>query len=215
MLGKFFLIIILAVFILSYFLIKKSGTNLSSLVNNVKNFKYPEIKAKSNTLNLIYTIKSTVLFLTLVLFVIMFLSSIIPYGILGAPITGIFLLIHVTAAPVFSIALAFTFLVFANKHKLIFADFQIVKLKLKSNKIIFDNSLILSLIKILFWMICLFSISLLLSIILTFFPIWGTEGQNLLLLIHSFSGLIITILVILFVTLKIIFKSNKAKSTNN
>lgn len=218
MLGRFFLIIILAVILLSYFLIKRSGTNFSSLVSAVKDFKlFPYANTETNKypklVILIYTIKNTVLFLTIILFAIMFSSSIIPYGILGDSLTGIFLLIHVTVAPVFSLLLALSFLFYANTHKLIILDFQ--NLKLKSNKIIFDKSLNLSLIKILFWVICLFSISLLLSIIFTFFPIWGTDGQNLLLSIHAFSGLIITILVILFVTLKVIFKLNSIKNGNN
>lgn len=220
MLGRFFLIIILAVILLSYFLINRSGTNFSSLVSAVKDFKlFPYADTETNKypklLFLIHTIKNTVLLLTIILFAIMFSSSIIPYGILGDSLTGIFLLIHVTFAPVFSLSLALSFLFYANAHKLIILDFQNLKLNLKSNKIIFDNSLILSLIKILFWVICLFSISLLLSIIFTFFPIWGTDGQNLLLSIHAFSGLIITILVILFVTLKVIFKLNTVKNGNN
>ena len=136
-------------------------------------------------------IKRIVYLITLFLFLIMAISAFIPIILFGDSLNGIFLLVHVSAAPLFSLFLAILVILFAHSNRFNNND---VDLSNKKKTFIFNQ---IGYIKVTFWLIVLFSIPTMISVILSMFPLFGTEGQLYLLEIHRYSTLIVLILVIL------------------
>lgn len=112
----------------------------------------------------------------------------------GQHLTGLGLLIHLSFAPVFAIGLAI--LVFQWAHV-----FQFVEGK--------NNTLS----KILFWLLSALVLPVVLSIILSMQPFFGTEGQHFLSELHRVSSLFLVIAAILF--LYFIFVNRRSKSSIN
>ena len=121
----------------------------------------------------------------------MALSAFIPLILFGDSLSGIFLLIHVSVAPLFSIFLAILIILFAHSNQFSKYDLD----NSKNNGIFIFNQM--GYIKITFWLIVFFSIPTMISVILSMFPLFGTDGQLYLLEIHRYSTLIVLILVIL------------------
>lgn len=136
-------------------------------------------------------IKRIVYLITLFLFLIMAVSAFIPIILFGDNLNGIFLLVHVSAAPLFSLFLAILVILFAHSNRFNNND---VDLSNKKKTFIFNQ---IGYIKVTFWLIVLFSIPTMISVILSMFPLFGTEGQLYLLEIHRYSTLIVLFLVIL------------------
>lgn len=157
---------------------KKSLTNLKLL------------KSQSFLDNLTL-IRRIVYLITLFLFLIMVISAFIPIVLFGDSLNGLFLLVHVSAAPLFAITLAILIILSAHSNRFNKSD---VDLSNKNKKFNFNQ---IGYIKITFWLIVLFSIPTMISVILGMFPLFGTEGQLYLLEIHRYSAVIIFFLVIL------------------
>ncbi len=131
---------------------------------------------------------------TIIFFSLMVLSAFLNVIFIGDDLTGLFLLVHVTVAPLFSIFLAITIILFAQSNTFNKNDFTVsIEGKNKLNKNGYP--------KIIFWLIVFFSIPIMVSIILSMFPLFGTEGQIFLLNIHRYSTLIIFILFIFHIAL--------------
>ena len=104
----------------------------------------------------------------------------------GQHLTGLGLLIHLSFAPIFAIGLAI--LVFQWAHV-----FQFVESK--------DNTLFL---KILFWALAVLVLPVVLSIVLSMHPFFGTEAQYFLSDVHRVSSLFLVIAAILFLYFKLV-----------
>ena len=126
--------------------------------------------------------------LLIILFIILFITGFIPTLFDDHFLTGLPLIIHVTAAPVFALSLAILILFYSFKLKLNQNDFNNL---VQGKNLIKINAT--TVIKISFWLLTLFSVPLLLSIILILFPILGTEIQEINIMIHRLSATIITI----------------------
>ena len=159
-----------------------------SLKNSICRLKL--LKTQNSLANLTL-LKRMIYLFTLFLFFIMALSAFIPLILFGDSLSGIFLLIHVSVAPLFSIFLAILIILFAHSNQFSKYDLD----NSKNNGIFIFNQM--GYIKITFWLIVFFSIPTMISVILTMFPLFGTEGQLYLLEIHRYSTLIVLILVIL------------------
>jgi len=125
-------------------------------------------------------------------FFIMLFTGFVPLLFTGDNLTGTFLLIHVTIAPLISMSFALMIVLLANANR--FDDSDIT-----SSNTDGENGTTLkssAYIKINFWLITVLSLPAMISIILSMFPLFGTEGQINLLDIHRYSVLIISVLVI-------------------
>lgn len=111
----------------------------------------------------------------LLCFVILVYTGFYPLLKLNMNLSEYFLMIHVTVAPIFSTLLAIITLLWAHLHSFKEVDF------LKGKR----NSLGL---KISFWLMIIFAIPLISSIILSLYPIINTHGQTLLLEVHRYSA---------------------------
>ncbi len=142
---------------------------------------------------------------TIFFFILMMLSAFINVIFIGDDLTGLLLLIHVTIAPLFSIFLAVTIILYAHSNSFNKNDISLDQKSLKINRSKLNSN---GYLKLIFWLIVFFSLPTMISIILSMFPIFGTEGQEFLLNIHRYSTLIILLLFIFHVAL-VSSKSNK------
>ncbi len=165
----------------------------------IKSLSSKDIPSKINWL------KNFFYLTTIFFFILMMLSAFINVIFIGDDLTGLLLLIHVTVAPLFSIFLAVTIILFAHSNNFNKNDFSHYtensnNIRNKPNR----NGYL----KITFWLIVFFSLPIMISIILSMFPIFGTEGEEYLLNIHRYSTLIILLLFIFHVAL-VSAKSNE------
>jgi hypothetical protein len=130
--------------------------------------------------------------LTLVLFVILAITGFVPVVLLGGHLSGVLLLVHVTAAPIFALSLAMLALLWAHRQRFSKENWGTVK-NLVARKKVRRDALFDLVRRICFWMILFFALPLILTIILGVFPLFGTDGQENLVMLHGVSGLLLTI----------------------
>ena len=167
---------------------KVVGGYFISIKQSFSSLKLLKSQTFIENLNLL---KKVVYLFTIFLFILMAISAFIPLILFGDSLSGIFLLVHVSVAPLFSIFLAILIILFAHSNRFNKNDLVDSKEKKKFNFNQFGY------IKIIFWLIVLISIPTMISVILSMFPLFGTEGQLYLLEIHRYSTLILLLLVIL------------------
>ncbi len=160
-------------------------TELKTSFSNLKSFRSKNISEKLKSL------KVFLYLFTLLEFFIMMFTGFATLIFTGGGITGILLLIHVTIAPFIAITFALVVVFYAQANN--FNEYDIEKDEDNGNKIFIKTTAHL---KINFWLISIVSLPAMVSIILSMFPFFGTEGQINLLEIHRYSVLIISILVI-------------------
>lgn len=145
--------------------------------------------------------------LSLVLFLLLALTGIFPVVALGEPLSGLLLIIHVTIAPFFVVALMLTAVFWAHFQQFGHSDFIYLKeIRLKKEKQNPSENTRLFWQKLCFWLFLVFSVPAILSVILSMFPFFGTNGQIVMLDIHRYSVLILMI-VSLFYS-EVLLKSN-------
>jgi len=121
----------------------------------------------------------------------MFFTSFSTVLFNGKHLSDFFLLLHVAFAPLFSIIIAITIVLYAHHNR--FNENDFAKLK-KNNTFSLNRD---GYKKLLFWLLAITSTFVMLPITLSMFPLFGTEGQIVLLEIHKYSVLVFSILVIL------------------
>ena len=166
------------------------GRVANSFLDDFKN-SFGKLKGmKSNNLQTNLNLFKRFFYLaTLFLFLLMALSAFIPV-LSGTNLSDIFLLVHATVAPLFSVFLAILIILFAHSNRFNKDD---VKENSDEQKFNFNQS---GYLKVIFWLVALFSVSAMVSIVLNMFPIFGTEGQVYLLDVHKYSTLLLLLLVI-------------------
>lgn len=132
--------------------------------------------------------------LTLISFILLALTAFFPIIILGGHLSGFALVLHVTVAPVFCISLALSAVLWAHHHRLFSSDWPNIKNNIADRIFLLENG-VSSWQKLYFWLFLLISIPAILSIVLGMYPLFGTEGQAMLIIIHSYSTLLLFILI--------------------
>jgi len=103
-------------------------------------------------------------------------TGFLPVIITGGPVSGLILILHVAAGPVFATCLAFLAIILAARFRMQAGEM--------ADKVKWG-----------FWLIVLFAIPLISSAILSMFPIFGTEGQHILLHLHGYSALLLILTI--------------------
>ena len=111
--------------------------------------------------------------------VVLSLTGFAP-GFSGTQLHGFPLMVHVSCAPVFVLAMAFLAITCAGKN---------------------DLSIAISLRAICFWIIMVLTLPLTLSIVLSMFPLFGTHGQEVLYVMHKAVAWPFAIVGVLFTVL--------------
>ncbi len=138
----------------------------------------------------------TAFFILLIALSILALTGFIPWLILGAPLGGFALMLHVVMTPIFAILVTLLVLAWAEKHTFNKNSAAFIKACIKKEehaKSLADEFYA----KFFFWFMIIFSI-LVASMVFSMYPIFGTIGQEKLLVLHRFSSIVLFIFVILF-----------------
>jgi hypothetical protein len=124
------------------------------------------------------------------LFLILAITGFVPALFLGSHLGGMLLVIHVTIAPVFAIALSALALFWAHRLRFDAADWRIVEGALRW-EFPGKDALVRFALKVGFWVVLLMSLPLMLTVILGLFPLFGTDGEALLIRLHGYSALLL------------------------
>lgn len=136
--------------------------------------------------------------MTVICFFILGLSGFLPIVFLGEHLTGTLLIIHVTIAPLFALLLAAMALLWAHRLRLRENDWRCL-VKLFKRQIPERDPLSRCLLRAGFWSILLTSLPLILAVILGLYPLFGTEGIELLVSLHAYSALVLTLLALMHI----------------
>jgi hypothetical protein len=146
--------------------------------------------------NALGVLRGLLYLLTLVFFLVLAITGFVPVLLIGRHLSGVLLLIHVTVAPLFALSLALLSLLWAHRQRFTEENWGAVR-AVAARKRVAPERLRDVLLKTFFWLILFFSLSLILSIILGVFPLFGTDGQETLVLLHGVSALLVTITAII------------------
>ena len=146
-------------------------------------------------------LKKLVYLLALLCFLVLAVTGFFQRLVLGRSISGYGLMLHATAAPVFAVCLAVIALLWAHHHRFSEGDCPWLQRILKriirpktAGETLYKSSELLQ--KISFWLIVLLALPLILSIISSMFPLFGTHWQEVLLNVHRYSALLFALVVI-------------------
>ncbi|MCB9250315.1 MAG: hypothetical protein H6613_18075 [Ignavibacteriales bacterium] len=202
---EFLSILILIISIIYFFVaLNKKEISFSEMISIIRDGLKDSSTEKDGNKNIFFRIKTWLIHVTFYLFLFMFLTSFVP-TIFSGHLTGLFLILHITAAPLFSISLALLVLFYAYQLKLNENDYSNFEKVINKDSAKNDRSSILSYSKFSFWLLTFISIPLLLSIILSFYPIAGTDWQNLSLIIHRLSALLFSLVVLALIYFYVTF----------
>jgi hypothetical protein len=181
------------------------GRFLAYFKTDIKKIKGLKKEKVSDIFDLLRTLSFYSSFL---LFLIMAASGFLPFVFLGTSLTGFALLIHVTAAPLFCISYAVFILLSAFQYQFGNTEYLFVFKRDTVDDLeeyeYAKDSLVL---KSAFWISAVISVPVIISIILTLFPIFGSDAMVGLTTIHGYSVLILTISFVIQVYYSIILRS--------
>jgi len=143
-------------------------------------------------LNLIGILRKLVYLLALLCFVVLAINGFYPSLILCRAICGYWLMLQVTAGGVFAGCLAVLALMWAHHCRFNKSDWQQLQRLIRREA---SESSGLGQ-KICFWVIILLALPVILSIVLSMFPLFGTDGQEFLLQLHRYSVLLLALVAI-------------------
>ena len=150
-------------------------------------------------LNLTKVVRKLVYLVLLIHFVILAVTGFYPRLVLGKQISGYWLMLHVTFAPVFTVCLAVLAVMWAHTFRFNSSDWALLQHTLQRIIQRFSGlktgaeSLRRNFHfgqKTLFWSIILLALLLILSIVLAMFPLFDTSQQKLLLEAHRYTALV-------------------------
>ena len=147
-------------------------------------------------------LRKVVYLLAMLCFVILAVTGFYPTLVLGRHISGYPVMVHATFAPVFAICLAVLAVMWARRCRFAYSDcpwFQCVVQRVTLVKSAGEQAHCGSSglgQKITFWLIIFLALPLILSIVLSMFPLFGTHWQELLLSMHRYTALVFALVAI-------------------
>ncbi len=163
-------------------------------------------------LNLVTALRKLVYLLALLCFIVLAVTGFFPLLALDKHISGYSVMIHATFAPVFAICLAVLAVMWARNCRFARGDWpwferivQRVTLVKSAEEEAPNESSCLGQ-KIAFWLIISLALPLILSIVLSMFPLFGTHWQELLLSMHRYTALVFALVAIVHTYLLIRIK---------
>jgi len=160
-------------------------------------------------LSLMEVLRKLVYLLALLCFVVLAVNGFYAALVLGKSISGYWIMLQTTAGGVFAVCLAVLAVMWASRCRFTHSDWpwferivQRVTLVKSSSKEAPSKSSGLGQ-KMTFWLIIFLALPLILSIILSMFPLFGTHWQELLLGIHRYTALVFALVAIVHIYLVI------------
>jgi cytochrome b subunit of formate dehydrogenase len=160
-------------------------------------------------------LRKLVYLLALLCFVVLAVTAFGPRLFLGKAISGYWLMVHATFAPVFAVCLAVLAVMWASHCRFAGSDWpwlqrlirRVTLPKTPEEKSVCQCSKLGQ--KITFWLIIVSALPLILSIVSSMFTLFGTHWQELLLDTHRYSALALALAVIVHTYLTIRVQMNK------
>jgi cytochrome b subunit of formate dehydrogenase len=145
--------------------------------------------------------RKLVYLLALLCFIVLAITGFYPTLVQGEHISGYLLMIHATFAPIFAITLAILAVMWSGHCRFTGSDWpwfgkfvRRVTLKKSTSQELKTECCLGQ--KITFWLIIFLALPLILSIVLSMFPYFGTYWQELLLDIHRYTALVFALTAI-------------------
>jgi len=157
----------------------------------------------SHRLSIIGMLRILVYLAVLFCFVVLAMTGFYPTLVLGEHISGYLVMVHATFAPVFAVFLAVLAVMWAKRWRFTSGDCplfeRIVRWATLANGPVANNYGESSCLgqKISFWLIIFLALPLILSVVLSMFPLFGTYWQELLLGVHRYTALVFAMVAIL------------------
>ena len=154
-------------------------------------------------------LKKLCFLLALLCFVVLAVTGFYQRVVLSEPISGYFVMVHATFAPVFAICLAVLAVLWASSHRFERNDWPLLQRiiervtlqKQSPEESVCKSSSVVQ--KITFWVIILLALPLILSIVSSMFPFFGTSWQEFLLAAHRWTALVFAVVAIIHIYLVI------------
>ena len=159
-------------------------------------------------LSLLGIFKKLVYLLALLCFCVLAVNGFYAAVVLGKPVSGYWIMLQTTAGGVFAVCVAILAVMWARHHRFNESDWpglqrilkRIIRLK-TANNIPAGKSRLGQ--KITFWLIVVLALPLILSMVSSMFPLFGTHWQELLLELHRYSALLFVLVAIVHIYLVI------------
>ena len=133
-------------------------------------------------------LKKLVVKLGLLSFLMLAVTGFLPYFFFGGTVSGYWLIVHVTAGGFFSACAAGWAVLYAERN-------------------LFGSGLTAA--KFCFWVIVVLSLLAILSVLLSMFKIFGTDWQNILLQIHLYGTIALSLFIIAYLYLSTTYKKEQ------
>jgi cytochrome b subunit of formate dehydrogenase len=160
--------------------------------------------------SLVGVLRKLVFLLAILCFVVLVITGFTPMIFLGKSITGWWLMIHATAAPVFAACIAALAVLWADKNRLDKNYWPwLNRALLRQPKSMTPPEKYELGLKISFWAILVLSLPMILSTILGTFPLFGTWWQGVLLQLHRYSTLLLSLFAIIYLYLAAMTEMNR------
>ncbi len=167
----------------------ETGKIISGALEQLKTLRLKELTEDWRRLVYILTIAS---------FGILALTGFVPVVFFGKSVSGFVLILHALAAPIFAIGLAIICFLWAHHHRFNNNDWQsllhFTRRKTENIESVPQPTALGR--KISFWLILLLSLTVIGSVILSMYPLFSTDGQEMLLRLHGYSALFLLIVVV-------------------
>jgi cytochrome b subunit of formate dehydrogenase len=152
--------------------------------------------------SLVGVLRKLVFLLAILCFVVLVVTGFAPIIFTGLSITRWWLMIHATFAPVFAACIAALAVLWADKNRLDKNYWPwLNRALLRQPTSTAQPEKYELCLKISFWAILLLSVPMILSAILGTFTFFGTDWQRILLIIHRYSTLLLSLFAIIYLEL--------------
>jgi len=160
--------------------------------------------------SLIGALRKLVFLLAILCFLILVVTGFVPRVVFGTVISSWWLMIHATAAPVFAGCVAVLAVLWADRNRLDKNYWPLLNRMLKrqpqSTAAPEKHELKL---RICFWVVLTMSLPVILSAVVSMFPLFGTHGQDVLLQIHRYCTLLLSLFAIIYLYLAALIEMNR------
>ena len=148
--------------------------------------------------------KNSILVLSILFFLILAVSGLIPFLILGKPLSGFLLLVHVAVSPLFILCVVILTILWIYQHRFLETNWQWLRLQIRKRDQKQKDVKAMHEFwgKVHFWLILLSSIGLS-SIVLSMYPLFGTVGMEFFMTLHKLSAIVMTFSVAMYLLLLI------------
>ncbi len=153
--------------------------------------------------SLLGALKKLCYLVTVVCFLVLAMTGFWPLLVRGEHISGYLMMIHATFAPIFAICLAILALTWAGGNRFAFGDCPCVQRLLRRVTRLHvpqpegPCKWTLAVQKAAFWAIVVLALPLILSIVLSMLPLFGTHYQELAMAAHRWTAVVFSVAVIL------------------